>query len=224
VDDDAGHGEGSGPQVAADRIVLASGSRYRAELLTAEGIDVDVDPPDIEERALDGRLPDVGPAGLAVELARLKAQAVALRHPGRVILAADQVGVLPDPAGTLLLTKQADEQGAVDQLCAMSGTSHQLVNGVVVIGADAHLHEGIDIQVVTMRRFDEAEARGYVRRFRPFDTSGSYRIEDQEVMEAEAPGSGLVLAVRGEDPSGVVGLPMPLVRRLLRLSGGPSTV
>jgi len=204
--------------------VLASGSRYRAELLTAEGIDVDVDPPDIDERALDGRLPDVGPAGLAVELARLKAQAVALRHPGRVILAADQVGVLPDPAGTLLLTKQADEQGAVDQLCAMSGTSHQLVNGVVVIGADAHLHEGIDIQVVTMRRFDEAEARGYVRRFRPFDTSGSYRIEDQEVMEAEAPGSGLVLAVRGEDPSGVVGLPMPLVRRLLRLSGGPSTV
>lgn len=204
--------------------MLASGSRYRAELLTAEGIDVDVDPPDIEERALDGRLPDVGPAGLAVELARLKAQAVALRHPGRVILAADQVGVLPDPAGTLLLTKQADEQGAVDQLCAMSGTSHQLVNGVVVIGADAHLHEGIDIQVVTMRRFDEAEARGYVRRFRPFDTSGSYRIEDQEVMEAEAPGSGLVLAVRGEDPSGVVGLPMPLVRRLLRLSGGPSTV
>ncbi len=204
--------------------MLASGSRYRAELLTAEGIDVDVDPPDIDERALDGRLPDVGPAGLAVELARLKAQAVALRHPGRVILAADQVGVLPDPAGTLLLTKQADEQGAVDQLCAMSGTSHQLVNGVVVIGADAHLHEGIDIQVVTMRRFDEAEARGYVRRFRPFDTSGSYRIEDQEVMEAEAPGSGLVLAVRGEDPSGVVGLPMPLVRRLLRLSGGPSTV
>lgn len=196
--------------------MLASGSRYRAELLFAAGIDVEVEPPDIDERALDGRLATLGPAGLALELARRKATAVVDRHRGRVILAADQVGVLVVHGREALLTKRPDPPSAIAQLCSMAGTTHRLVNGVVVLASDGAAIEGVDVQRVVMRSFDERAAQDYVRRFEPFDTSGSYRLEDQEVLEAERPGSGLIESVSGEDPSGVVGLPLPLVRRLLR--------
>lgn len=201
-------------------IVLASGSRYRAALLEAAGIDVAVDPPDVDERALDVQLEQVGPDGLAVELAVLKAGDVAPRHPDALVLAADQVGVLRRADGSLvLLSKRPTPGGAVAQLLAMAGTTHHLVNGVVVREPDGSVHTGVDVQVVTMRPFGEDEAVAYVERFEPFDTSGSYRLEDQEELERDQPGSGLVDTVTGEDPTGVVGLPIPLTRRLLADAG-----
>lgn len=113
-----------------------------------------------------------------------------------------------------MLTKAADPEAAVAQLLALGGTRHRLVNGVVVAdtrtGATA---EGVDVQVVTMRPLSEAEVRDYVDRFEPFDTAGSYRLEDDEAM---GPGGAFVTAVEGEDPSGVLGLPLPLLDRLLR--------
>lgn len=205
--------------------MLASGSRYRAALLAEAGIDVDVDPPDVDERVLDDRLGELGPDGLALELARLKLADVARRHPGRAVIAADQVGVLgAGRSEVTLLTKQPDADAAVAQLLAMAGTTHQLVNGVAVQAPNGDVHTGIDVQVVTMRRFDEAQARDYVERFDPCDTAGSYRLEDQEALEVERAGSGLVASVRGEDPSGVIGLPLPLLRRLLLDAGWPSAL
>lgn len=205
-----------------DRPVLASGSRYRAALLVEAGIDVDVDPPDVDERVLDERLGELGPDVLAVELARLKLSDVARRHPGRPVIAADQVGVLGAGRSEItLLTKQPDADAAVAQLLAMAGTTHHLVNGVAVQAPNGDVHTGVDVQVVTMRRYDEAQARAYVERFDPCDTAGSYRLEDQEALEAERAGTGLVASVRGEDPSGVIGLPLPLLRRLLLDAGWP---
>ena len=198
-------------------LVLASGSRYRAALLAEAGIEVEVDPPDVDERAFDVLLDRLDPDGLAVELARRKALDVAPRHTGRTVVAADQVGVLAtSDGGVALLTKQPSVEGAVAQLLDMSGTTHRLVNGVVVVAPGGTWHTGVDVQVVTMRRYSEDEARAYVERFEPFDTSGSYRLEDGDVMELErGPGAALVASVSGEDPSGVVGLPLPLLRRLL---------
>ncbi len=210
-------GEQRVPTDEQPALVLASGSRYRSELLAAAGIAVVIDPPEVDERAADVLLSVLGPDGLAVELARRKAQAVAPRHPGRTIVAADQVGVLAsDSAEPHLLSKQADVSGAVTQLMAMSGGRHHLVNGVVVVAPSGAMHAGVDVQVVTMRAYGEAEALAYVERFAPFDTSGSYRIEDGEELERiMGPGAALVASVTGEDPSGVVGLPLPLLRRLL---------
>jgi septum formation protein len=199
------------------QMVLASGSRYRAGLLADHGFDVEVDPPGIDERALDHLFDQLQPHEFALDLARRKALAVARRHPGSLILAADQVGVLHTGTRRLQLTKQPDEESAVAQLMAMSGTTHELVNGVVVArvsgsGAIERSVQGVDVQSVTMRSFSEADARAYVRRFEPYDSSGSYRLEDQEQME---PGAPFVTDVQGEDPTGVLGLPMPLLGRLL---------
>ena len=196
--------------------MLASGSRYRAKVLADAGYEVEVDPPSVDERALDA-LFAVDPHRQALELAQLKVADVAPRHPDATVLAGDQVGVLLTHDGPLQLTKQPDEEGAVEQLLAMSGTTHQLVNGLVLVRTDAsgvmqRSIGGIDVQDVTMRAFDREEAVAYVRRFEPFDSAGSYRLEDQDEM---APEERFVVDVRGEDPSGVLGLPLPLLSRLL---------
>ncbi|MBS1836999.1 MAG: Maf family protein [Actinobacteria bacterium] len=213
----------AGPLHGLGPVVLASGSLHRARLLTEAGIEVDVDPPQVDERLFDGRLDELGPDGLAVELALRKLNDVAPRHPGRTVIAADQVGILRDHTGrATLLTKQPDAARAVAQLMAMSATTHHLVNGVAVRGAAGSVHTGVDVQTVTMRRYELAEARAYVTRFAPYDTSGSYRLEDQDVLEAHQPGSGLVAGISGEHPSGVIGLPMPLLTRLLVDASGPA--
>lgn len=199
-------------------LVLASSSRYRASMLELAGHEVIVDPPDVDERALDPLLDDLGPDGLALELARQKALSVASRHPGSLIVAGDQVGIVGSDTARRLLTKQPTVAGAVAQLCLMAGTTHELVNGLVVIDTrSGSVHEGIDRQRVTMRSFTPREAEQYVERFEPFDSSGSYRLEDQERMAPLAP---FVTSVVGEDPSGVLGLPLPLLGRLLESARG----
>lgn len=200
------------------RVVLASSSRYRAQMLAAEGIDAEIDPPDVDERSQDVRLAELGPDGLALELARQKAADVAVRHPDALVIAGDQVGVVHHGTTPILLTKQPHRDDAVAQLMSMSGTTHVLVNGLVVLDTTTGTRaEGIDRQLVTMRRFSEDEATSYVERFAPFDSSGSYRLEDQDLM---APLSPFVESVEGEDESGVRGLPLPLLRRLLAERGG----
>lgn len=194
-------------------LVLASGSRYRARLLEQLGAPVLVDPPMVDERALDHRFGQVGAVAFALELARLKAEVVAARHPGALVVAGDQVGVLERDGTAVQLTKRADHDGAVEQLVQMSGTTHELVNGIVLIDTSSGRRaEGIDRQLVTMRHFSAEEAEQYVRRFEPFDSSGSYRLEDQQAMGPLAP---FVSSVEGEHDSGVLGLPIPLLVRLI---------
>lgn len=195
------------------RVVLASSSRYRATLLADAGIDAEIDPPKVDERAWDDQLGPLGADGLALELARCKVADVASRHPDALVIAGDQVGVLLVGGVETMLTKQPDSDDAVAQLSAMSGTTHELVNGLVVLDTSSgRSAEGVDRQLVTMRRFTDDEARSYVTRFAPLDSSGSYRLEDQEQMAPLAP---FVTEVVGEHDSGVLGLPLPLLHRLL---------
>jgi len=201
-------------------LVLASGSPYRAAMLAQAGIHVIVDPPELDERALDHLFDELGAEGFALELARRKAATVVPRHPDAMVIAGDQVGVLDTSSGLRQLNKQPDEDGATAQLMTMSGTTHRLVNGIVVVHVrSGRAIEGIDEQRVTMRPFTEPEARSYVRRFEPFDSGGSYRLEDQVDMED---GEGFVVQVEGEHDSGVRGLPLPLVRRMLTSLGVPT--
>jgi septum formation protein len=197
---------------AGERIVLASGSAYRSRLLRDSGLVVEIDPPDVDERRFDHMLHHEGAGALALELARRKAAAVAARHPGSWVVAADQVGVVGEGRDACLLTKCSTADAAVEQLMALQGGTHRLVNGVVVMAApDGPSVEGIDEQLVRMRPFGEPEARRYVERFAPYDTVGSYRMEDDAAMERR---DRLLESVVGEDVSGVVGLPLPLLWRM----------
>jgi septum formation protein len=195
-------------------LVLASSSEHRRRLLAAAGIVGRTVEPDVDEEPFHRRLGEWGAERLACELAAAKARSVEAR-PDEVVLAADQVGVLDGPVGPVLLTKPVSVDAAVAQLVAMSGRTHRLVNGVVVRRVETGDEwSEVDVHEVTMRDVDEATIRAYVERYRPLDSAGAYRIEDDD-----RPGAGLIASVQGGDRSGVVGLPLPVVRRLLALAG-----
>lgn len=195
------------------RLVLASGSRFRAAVLRDAGFEVSIDPPEVDERALDDRFDPADPIAHAHLLAGLKAEAVAARQHDALVIAADQLGVLDGAGGAVVLHKRTTVADAVEQLLAMAGRTHRLINALVVIdSASGERRHGTDVMEVTMTDFDRDLATAYVERFRPFDSAGSYRIEDEELMQ---PAERLIAATRGEHPSGIQGMPLPLLRRLL---------
>lgn len=203
----------SRPNQTERPMVLASGSRYRATVLKDVGIDVEIDAPSVDERALDHLFDPAAPHELALALARLKAADVAPRHRDSLVIGGDQLGLLGHGEQTTVLHQCPDHTSAVEQLMLMSGETHRLVNGLVIIDtASGASVEGVDVVKVTMCAFDRAEAESYVERFRPFDVCGSYRLEDDRVME---PDERLLKGIEAEDLSGVLGMPIPLLRRLL---------
>lgn len=221
-------------------LILASGSRFRARVMAEAGIPAFTCPPDVDERALDDRLADSGVEEHALHLAEAKARSVlrslsedasrgrfvaigstqgddptemVLDPDGVLVIGADQLGVVETNGSRHILHKMATSDDAVAQLMVLSGTTHKLVNGLVVVdGASGEIERGVDVMTITMRPFTEPEARVYVERFEPFDSAGSYRIEDQDEMEE---GQGLVTSIEGEDLTGVLGMPVPLLRRML---------
>ncbi len=193
-------------------LVLASGSRWRAELLARLELPFECAPPEFDERAHDHRFAELGPRGYALLLARGKAAAVRAKRPDDWILAADQIASYDAPEGPVLLHKPGTEDRAVAQLMTLRGRTHRLLTAVVLVGPGApefEEHE-FDEQRLTMREFDEAEARAYVARHRPVDSVGSYHIED----------AGIRLFERIDgDYTGIIGLPLLAVCRLLRRAG-----
>ena len=191
--------------------MLASTSRYRAELMDTLGLDYVAAAPDVDERALDHRFAELGAAGYVLELARAKARSVAADHPDALIIGGDQAAVLTVDGTDTLLHQPGGRERAIEQLMEMSGTTHRLVNGLVVLdsGSGIERHE-IDIHVIAMRAYSRAEATTYVDAFEPYDCAGGYRLEDD---------ADLIASVVGEDPSGVIGLPLPSLTRLLAAFG-----
>ncbi|MBX7069612.1 MAG: Maf family protein [Microthrixaceae bacterium] len=200
------------PAHLTDRpLVLASASAYRSRLLAEAGFEFVVAAPDFDERAVEAR-PDPDdlrwPERHALELASGKARSVAPSFPDHLVLGADQLAVVRNGTAAGILHKPGNHDRAVAQLLSMSGSTHELVNGVVLLDGPRCLYE-VDVQRVTMRTFTHAEATAYVRAYEPFDCAGGYRLEDD---------AGFVISVDGEDESGVIGLPLPTVRRLLAAS------
>lgn len=190
-------------------LVLGSSSRYRAELLGRLGVPFSQESPGVDERAHDGLLGALGAEGLALRLARAKAEALARPGGDRFLLCADQVGVVEDPDGPRLLHKPGTEGRCVEQLLSLAGRTHALVNGVVLLEeASGAVHELVDRQELTMRPFGRAEAEAYVRAFRPLDSAGGYRIEDAGILLFER--------IRSDDFTGIIGLPLLATARLLR--------
>ena len=189
-------------------LVLASSSRYRAELLGRLELPFETCAPEFDERAHDHRYPELGPARFAEQLALGKAESLRVRYPEAWVLAADQLAIVDDE----LLHKPGSIEGAIDQLMQLSGRMHRLVSGIVLLdSATGAWTSTIDEQRMTMRAFDRAEAQAYVERWRPLDCVGSYRIED--------PGIKLFERIEGEDFTGIIGLPLLAVARLLRGAG-----
>ncbi len=193
------------------RLLLASTSRYRAELLQRTGVEFDTAAPRFDESTLNAAFDSTPDEAFALRLARAKADSLADRYPGHVILAADQIATVNQPQRSLL-HKPGTEARAVEQLMGLAGRTHTLTCGVVMLEpATGRVATAVDQQRLTMRSFAESEAQAYVERYRPIDCVGAYRIEDAGIT--------LFDRVEADDITSIIGLPLLHTCRLLREFG-----
>jgi len=156
------------PMPGATRLVLASASPRRAELLTAAGFAFDVDPVDVDESRLHGEPPTT----YVDRVARLKASTSARRHPQRIVVAADTVVVLGDS----VLGKPRDELDAREMLGQLSGRSHEVMTGIAVAAA-GRVRTHVERTTVWFRTLSAAEIEWYAASGEPMDKAGGYAIQ-----------------------------------------------
>lgn len=187
------------------RLVLASTSRYRRELLQRLRLPFDAARPDVDETALPGE----APRALAQRLARAKAQAVAQRLAGEDVwvLGSDQVADLDGQA----LGKPGGRMAAQAQLRAMAGRRVRFHTALCLARPDGRQLDGADLTEVQLRALDDAEIARYIDAEEPYDCAGSFKSE----------GLGIVLfeAIETRDPTALIGLPLIATARLLRQAG-----
>ena len=190
--------------MTAPRLVLASTSRYRKELLGRLRLSFEVASPDVDETPLAGETP----LALANRLAVAKAHDVASRQAGNVwALGSDQVADLDG----LPLGKPGGRHAAIAQLRAMSGRVVRFHTAICLAHADGRAFAECDLTKVQVRTLDDAEIERYVDAEQPYDCAGSFKSE----------GLGITLfdAIDNRDPSALVGLPLVATCRLLRQAG-----
>jgi septum formation protein len=189
--------------VTMPRLVLASASPRRLELLARLGLVPDaVDPADIDETVRRKEVPARHVARLAAE----KAAAVASRHPGAAVLAADTVVA----AGRRILPKAEDEATARLCLERLSGRRHRVLTALTLVTPDGRSRHRLDETVVAVRRLSEDAIAGYLASGEWRGKAGGYAIQGR--FEAE------VRYLAGSH-SGVMGLPLFHARALLEAAG-----
>lgn len=186
------------------RLVLASTSQYRRQLLERFGQRFTVAAPDVDETALPGETP----IDLVARLARAKAEAVAHRHPKSIVIGSDQVALF----GREIIGKPGNPERCIDQLKAFSGQRLSFHTAVHVIQSDSGSNEGhLDVTTVHFRKLSEEEIERYVARERPVNCAGGFK--------AEALGISLFERIDSQDPTALIGLPLIWLSAALRRAG-----
>lgn len=186
------------------RIVLASTSRYRAELLRRLVHEFEQATPDVDEPELPGE----APRARAMRLAVAKAEAVARDRRDALVIGSDQVAALGDS----ILHKPGNIENAHKQLRASSGNRVDFHTGLCVIDTRVGRPvSALDHTRVVFRELGDDEIDRYLAREHPLDCAGSFKSE----------GAGIALFDRIEtrDPTALIGLPLIALARLLRQAG-----
>lgn len=179
------------------KIILASASPRRKELMALAGIDFTIQVADVDEVIEDGAMP----YDVVKSLAFQKAKAVADSNLDCIVIGADTVVALGDK----ILGKPKDKKDAVDMLKNLSGKSHKVYTGVAIISGEkiSNFYEETDVEFFELA---DAEIEKYVATGEPMDKAGAYGIQGK--------GCVLVKKING-DYSNVVGLPISKVYREL---------
>lgn len=171
-------------------IILASSSPRRAKLLKDAGIEFVVEPSDIEE-VIDEHLE---PKDIVIDLAKQKAQAVSLKHPDDIVIAADTIVVF----NREILGKPKDEAHAYEMLKMLSSEQHQVYTGVAIQKGEK-INSFYTRADVLMKQLSDLEIKEYIQTKEPLDKAGAYGIQGL--------GSKLVERYQG-DFFTIVGLPL----------------
>jgi septum formation protein len=190
------------------KLLLASNSPRRIELLRNAGFDFEVIPSDIDEGAPN---PEELPEDYARRLARAKALHVAARTPsGSLVLGADTIVTI----NGLILGKPSGPFDATRMLRMLSGQTHEVITAICLVRAPDQIaalkHE---TTFVTFRELNEEEIRAYVASYEPFDKAGAYAVQGLA--------SKFVTRISG-CYFNVVGLPVSLLYEILKTVGDRS--
>lgn len=187
------------------RLILASGSPRRKDLLETVGINPVVIPSDFDETCIDnnGFTPDV----FVSVLARKKAEAVACKYPSDLVLGADTIVVLDGE----VLGKPRGRKDAVSMLERLSGRTHQVYTGLALYRPGTQeVISDFDCSSVTMREMDSGEIQWYVSTNEPMGKAGSYAIQGRAAL--------FITGIMG-DYTSVIGLPIPKLYEILKKAG-----
>jgi septum formation protein len=185
------------------RLILATASPYKRELMARLDLPFEAVGADVDESAL----PDEAPMATALRLARAKAAHLGQRYDGAFVIGADQVISLDG----VRLSKPGTVEAACEQLSRQAGRCHDLYTAVAVHTPEGTIFDEIVHFAMEMRPLTPSEIELYVDTDRPLDCAGSYKIE--------AGGIRLFRAMRGEDYTAIIGLPLTRVWALLDKSG-----
>jgi septum formation protein len=186
------------------KIILASTSPYRRELLSRLGLPFEVANPQTDETPL----PQETPEALSLRLAEAKARAVSNRFPDALIIGSDQVAT----TGGKIFGKPGSHDRAVTQLRELSGKTVNFFTGLCLYNAKT---EHADVRgiptLVTFRRLTDSEIENYLQREPAYNCAGS--------AKSEGLGIALLSSMRGDDPNALVGLPLIALCDMLRTQG-----
>ena len=186
------------------RLILASSSPFRRELLSRLMIPFEVVAPEVDETAHPGELPQA----LVERLAIAKAQAVVSKYPEALIIGSDQVAV---HAGEIVGKPHTHER-AVEQLRTASGKTVTLYTGLALLNsATGRVQSEVVPYRVLFRLLSEAQIENYLRKEQPYHCAGS--------VKSEGLGVALLERFEGEDPATLIGLPLIRLIRMLEQEG-----
>jgi septum formation protein len=184
------------------KLILASASPRRAEILTAVGWEFEKQSADIDET----ELPDEKPADYVQRLAREKALAVAEKRENAIVLGADTIVVIENQ----IVGKPKDLADARRMLEMLSGNWHEVLTGVALIKvSEGNRQTKVDLQRTRVKfaELTDADIRLLIERGEPLDKAGAYAVQAQAALFIER--------IEG-DYWTVVGLPISLVFRLMK--------
>jgi septum formation protein len=189
---------------SAKKLILASRSPRRSELLQSLGLKFEVSPSKVEE-ITD---PEQTPEQNATNIARDKARWVARQNPDSYVLGADTMVVLDQE----IIGQPTDEEDARRILTKLKGKQHRVITGVVLITPKAREYETAVISTVSIKSVSENEIQSYIETGEPLDKAGAYAIQGT--------GSFLVESWEGSY-SNIVGLPLEALTGLFQQAGFP---
>ncbi len=186
------------------KLILASTSPYRRELLGRLGLTFDVANPQTDESSLPNETPET----LALRLSEAKARAVVADFPDALIIGSDQVATVDGK----IYGKPGTHERAVAQLHELSGKTVNFFTGLCLLDAKSGESQVRGIPtLVTFRQLSDSEIENYLRREPAYNCAGS--------AKSEGLGIALLTSMQGDDPNALVGLPLIALCDMLRSHG-----
>lgn len=190
----------------APKLILASSSPFRRELLSRLMFPFDVVVPDVDETPRQHE----SPQALVERLAIAKAQIVATKHPGALVIGSDQVAVHNGE----IVGKPHTHERAVQQLRTASGRTVMLYTGLALVNSSSgRVQSEVVPYGVTFRTLTDRQIENYLHKEQPYHCAGS--------VKSEGLGVALLERFEGEDPATLIGLPLIRLIRMLENEGLP---